>query len=129
MRPLVFGGLLLSGALILVAGYPWGDHVGHAHWTRVGWVPFLSGPIRPSDLAGNLLLGVPFGIFAGLGLERSPLIAGAATLILAVFVEAVQVYSHSRFPSATDVVCIVTGAVAAAALVRVYLRHAPERPS
>jgi len=111
------------------AGYPWGDSVGHAHWTRVGRVPFLSEPIRPLDLAGNLLLGVPFGIFAGLGFERGPLVAGATTLILAVFVEAVQVYSHSRFPSATDVVCIVTGAVAAATLVRVYHRRAPEPSS
>ena len=123
MRPWVVGGLLLSGALVFAAGYPWGDYVGHSHWTRVGWIPFLSGPIRPFDLVGNFLLGVPFGIFAGMGLARGPLIAGTATLILALIDEAVQVYSHNRFPSATDVVCIVAGAVTAAALVRGYRRQ------
>lgn len=33
-----------------------------------------------------------------------------------------QVYSHSRFPSATDVVCNVIGAVAAALAVGAFAR-------
>jgi glycopeptide antibiotics resistance protein len=35
-----------------------------------------------------------------------------------VSVEALQIYSHERFPSTTDVVCNVAGAVAAAVMAR-----------
>ena len=66
MRPWVVGGLVLSGALVFAAGYPWGD-------------------IRPLTLD--------------------------------------QGWMECKPRSATDVVCIVAGAVTAAALVRGYRRQ------
>lgn len=114
-------GLAVSGFVVVAAGYPWGDIVGHTHWSRVGWIPFLSWPVRPLDVAGNLLLCVPLGMVAARAFNRGVVVvAGAIALALSLFVETMQLYSHGRFPSATDVVCNVTGAVAAAALVRAY---------
>lgn len=117
-RLLVFTGLVLSGTLLVAAGYPWGDMVGHTHWSRVRWIPFSSWPLPPLDIAGNLLLGLPLGIVAGLSFTRGPVVAGAIALTLSLSIESMQLYSHGRFPSATDVLCNVTGAVVAATLVR-----------
>lgn len=122
MRPLLFAGLLISGSLVLAAGYPWGEFVGHTHWGRVGWIPF-SWPIRRLDVAANLLLCVPLGVVAGLSFKRGVLVAGGIALALSLFVETMQIYTHSRFPSATDVFCNVTGALVAASLVRGYRLH------
>jgi len=98
--------------------------VGHSHWSKVAWIPFDPRParIRPFDVAGNLLLCAPLGVVAGLSFTRGPLIAGALALALSLFVETMQLYTHSRFPSATDVVCNVTGAVVAAAVARYGVR-------
>ena len=120
MRPLLFAGLLISGSLVLAAAYPWGEIVGHTHWAKVGWIPFFSWPFRRLDVAGNLLLCVPLGVVSGLSFKRGVLVAGGIALALSLFVETMQLYTHSRFPSATDVFCNVTGAVVAASLVRGY---------
>ena len=123
MRPPLFAALLIAASLVLAAGYPWGEVVGHTHWARVGWIPFVSGPIRRLDVAGNLLLCVPLGVVAGLSFKRGVLVAGGTALALSLFVETMQLYTHSRFPSATDVLCNVTGAVLAASFTRSYHRH------
>lgn len=120
VRPLALTGLLVSGSLVLAAAYPWSDLVGHTHWSRVAWIPFSSRPLRPLDISGNLLLGVPLGIVAGLTYRRGTLVAGAIALTISFFVETMQLYSHTRFPSATDLLCNVSGAVIAAACVRRY---------
>jgi VanZ family protein len=49
--------------------------------------------------------------------------AAGVALALSLAGEAVQIYTHSRFPSATDVVCNVIGAVAGAFLVGRTLRR------
>jgi hypothetical protein len=118
VRPLAVAGLVLSASAVLAAAYPWQDVVGHSHWSRVGWIPFVSWPAPWLDIAGNLLLFVPVGVFAGLSFARVIPTTLFIALALSVFVETMQLYSHSRFPSATDVVCNVAGAVAAAAFVR-----------
>ena len=125
MRFLLFAGLVFSASLVLAAGYPWGDVVGHTHWAKVGWIPFFSWPIRELDIAANLLLCLPLGVFAGLVFRRGAVVAGAMALSLSLFVETLQLYSHSRFPSATDIVCNVAGAVVAAALVSGYRPRVP----
>ena len=119
VRALAWTGLVISGSLVLAAGYPWGEVLAHTHWAKVGWIPF-SWPIRELDIAANLLLCLPLGFFAGLAFKRGVLIAGAIALPLSLFVETMQVYTHSRFPSATDVICNVAGAVFAALVVRGY---------
>ena len=120
----MFAGLIGSGLLVFVVAFPWHDIVWHSHWSRVAWIPFASGPVpyRTADVVANLLLFVPVGVMAGLACRRGVRVAGALTLMLSLVVEAAQLYSHSRFPSATDVVCNVAGAVAAATVARRY-RH------
>ena len=117
-RTLAWIGLILSSALVLIADYPWGDFRGHSHWTRVVWVPFVTRPIRVSDIVLNVLLCAPLGGFAG-RLFRHPLLSAfGLSLLLSLAGEWMQVYSHTRFPSMTDVTCNVAGAVLAAAFSR-----------
>ena len=118
MRHKALAGFLMSAALIVVVGYPWGDMVGHAHWSKVGWIPFSSPYDRLRDEITNVLLCVPLGIFAALAFRRGVRAAAATALVLSCFVEVTQSYTHTRFPSATDLVCNVAGAAVAAAVVR-----------
>ena len=102
-------GLGFAVALILLADVPWTTIQWHPHWDRVGWIPFVSPPVRAVDIAVNVALFVPFGFYAGRA--NAPLAASmiAATL-LSFACELLQVYSHGRFPSATDLTCNVIGA-------------------
>ena len=110
--------VLLSSGLVLAAAFPWGDLLGHAHWGRVRWVPFVSRPLPALDIAGNLLLCVPLGASIGvLGVRRPIATAGVAAASLSLLVEAAQLFSHSRFPSTTDFVCNVAGALVVAAVI------------
>ena len=118
MRRSAIAVLVVSAGLVFAATYPWGDMVGHSHWTRVRWIPFKTGPIRLLDVAGNLLLCAPLGAAAGYLFSRGVLAAALLSLAISVGAEVSQVYSHWRFPSATDVLCNVAGAVAAAEVVR-----------
>jgi glycopeptide antibiotics resistance protein len=69
-------------------------------------------------MALNTLLYVPSGAFSGRLFRRPLLMAFGLSLALSLTAELAQVYSHNRFPSATDVTCNVAGAVLAAALSR-----------
>ena len=113
---------MASTAVIAAIIVPWGGLQNHSHWARIGWVPFVSPPIRRFDVVANTLLFAPLGAGAALAFRRP--VAAAAVLALAISLsgEAVQIYTHSRFPSATDVVCNVIGAVAAAFVVGRTLR-------
>lgn len=94
---------------------PWWGFQWHSHWSRVSWWPFVTGPLRLRDVAVNLLLYMPFGWFFVLGRPwaRSRLIAAVGTgLLVSLFTELTQVYSHGRFPSATDVVMNTLGTLA-----------------
>jgi glycopeptide antibiotics resistance protein len=112
--------------LIVLAVIPWTDLQDHSHWARVRWVPFASPPIRIFDIVGNGLLYVPFGyllfqVSAGRG-RRWRVVAFAAALSIGT--EWTQLYSHSRFPSLTDVTCNVLGACCGA-----WLAHRVNRES
>jgi glycopeptide antibiotics resistance protein len=110
--------------VVLIAAVPWGDFVGHSHWTRVVWVPFLTRRLRLPDIGLNLLLCAPIGGFSGRLFRRPLLSAFGLSLLLSLAGELTQVYSHNRFPSATDVTCNVAGAVVAAAVTqRLRLRN------
>ena len=104
----------LSIALIAAIIVPWRDLQDHSHWANVGWIPFVSPPIRIFDIAANLLLFAPLGASAALAFRRGVVAAAVLSLAVSLGGEYVQLYSHSRFPSATDVVCNVSGAVLAA---------------
>jgi len=112
--------LLVLGVLVVVlAVVPWGDFQSHPQWSRVGWIPFVSRPIRTSDIVANVLLFMPFGagVVLVMGRRRPALVyATAGGALLSLTGEALQLYSHTRFPSATDVVCNTAGAALAAFL-------------
>ena len=109
-------GLLASIAAILaVTLLPWSNFVGHSHWGQVQWLPFYGRRLDWFDMAANVALFVPLGYFAGgfssarLRMNRTLWVLLGATL-LSTSVELMQVYSHRRFPSATDICCNVAGA-------------------
>ena len=106
------------GLVAFAADWPWGDLQNHTHWAKVAWIPFVSPPVRPFDVLQNVLLFAPFGWFVALSSDHSRrgAVARAAllTLLIAFAGEASQLYSHSRFPSATDLTCNVVGATVAA---------------
>jgi glycopeptide antibiotics resistance protein len=85
-------------------------------WSRVHWVPFGDPADKPRDVIANVALFVPFGYsFAG-GRSGRYRIAGAllAATAVSLSAEATQLFSTSRFPSATDVSAAIAGAVAGA---------------
>ena len=99
---------------IIAVTFPW-DLQDHPHWQKVAWVPFLTGIVRPLDLLGNFALYFPFGFFLPLGPRRArPLAAAAMATLLSTSLEFSQVWSHWRFPSATDSVMNIMGSVAGA---------------
>jgi glycopeptide antibiotics resistance protein len=95
----------------------------HTHWSKVAWIPFVSPPLKASDIVANVLLYVPFGYFGAKTLSWLPLKIAAETRIptwqwlapltaaalLSLATETVQLYSHRRFPSATDLTCNIAG--------------------
>lgn len=119
--------LAAAVALIALALVPWADVQNHSHWANVRWVPFVTPPVRARDILGNLLLFAPLGVVlarAGLGIVW----IGAVCAGLSVAGEWTQLYSHSRFPSAQDVVCNLAGGLMTAWIVR-GLAPAGRRPA
>ena len=96
---------------IAAATFPW-DWQDHPHWGKVAWVPFSTGIVRPIDLLLNVALYFPLGFLLSSKSTRSrfatALVAG---LLLSTLLELTQVWSHLRFPSATDIVMNVLGSL------------------
>lgn len=125
VRRVRWSGVMAAALFALVVITPWGDFQGHTHWDEVGWIPFMSPPVRVRDIVLNLLLFAPLGLASALQL-RFPVIAAALiAFVVSLFGEWLQVYSHSRFPSATDLVCNICGAVLTSWLVGSYGRRRP----
>ena len=114
--------LIAAATLVLAVDFPWGDLQNHTHWNKAGWVPFVSPPVRAMDIALNLLLCAPLGLAAAMFFRRRLTIATVCALSVSLIGEWTQLYSHARFPSATDVVCNVGGAMAAAMTATTVLR-------
>jgi glycopeptide antibiotics resistance protein len=108
-------------ALILVVVLPWANFQNHTHWQRVAWIPFVSPPVKVRDVIVNVLLYVPWGYLyirhMPEGLKR-PWLALVFAASLSVASEGAQLFSHGRFPSATDAACNVLGAFAGARYAR-----------
>ena len=121
---------LWTGLIVLVV-MPWANFQSHSHWQRVAWIPFVSPPVKFRDVVVNLLLYVPWGYFGARWMrDRSQrvwiIVALAATLSLST--EASQLYSHGRFPSATDLMCNILGAYAGATFARSRSRGGTMEP-
>ena len=82
----------------------------HPHWRRVAWVPFATGIVRPGDMLLNVLLYVPFGVFFPRRNWSAVALGIPCAFALSSLLELSQVWSHERFPSATDVAMNVSGA-------------------
>jgi glycopeptide antibiotics resistance protein len=105
----------LSALFICLCVVPWPDLQDHSHWFKVQWIPFVSPPIKWQDLAANVALYWPFGyLFVRQARRLSWRWAAVCALLLSVATEWTQLYSHSRFPSSTDVTCNVMGAAVGA---------------
>jgi glycopeptide antibiotics resistance protein len=118
--------------LVLSVTLPWTSFRSHAHWDRVGWIPFRSGAVRLPDLAENLILYVPLGWWwarhAPTRPSRALANATVTAALLSLACEWAQVYSHGRFPSSTDVFMNTVGAVLGVLLFdRQRRRGPPER--
>ena len=105
---------LVATTSIIVLTFPW-DLQNHPHWQKVAWVPFVTGIVRPQDLLGNAALYFPFGYFMPAGSRRARVAAAVAlSMVLSASMELAQVWSHWRFPSATDVTMNVAGSIVGA---------------
>jgi glycopeptide antibiotics resistance protein len=95
--------------VVLIASFPLGL-TATPQWDRIHLVPFTDPADKVEDLAVNILLFVPFGYsFArDRGLAWLPVAAG----IVSAFAELSQLFSTVRYPSGTDVLYAVMGAVA-----------------
>jgi len=105
---------LFWAVTICLASIPFESFQTHTHWDKIGWIPFYSWPVRPLDVVANIALYVPLGYLAT-GRSRYVRVAAEAFL-LSLTMEVIQDFSHSRFPSATDLVCNITGALLGVAL-------------
>jgi glycopeptide antibiotics resistance protein len=113
-----------SIGLILVAILPWRGFDPSGHWHRIGWVPFLSRPIRAIDVVGNLILFMPLGASIALHARRAALVRTSAIAFTLSFIgEWSQIYSRYRYPSGADLILNVVGAVAAAYGIAQLCRH------
>jgi len=104
--------LILWILLIAVCVIPWTDLQNHTHWSKVQWIPFVTPPVKVVDIVVNVLLYIPFGYWflRWAGRKRS-LLAVVAAAALSIATEWTQLYSHSRFPSLTDVTCNIVGTI------------------
>jgi VanZ family protein len=87
------------------------------------WAPTL---VNPIDVARNVALYVPFGMFGMVALGRHSLRGvlrvTAIALLFSLAVEALQLYTTDRVASLTDIVSAGAGSVIGASLVAL-LRH------
>jgi glycopeptide antibiotics resistance protein len=117
-----------------VTTMPWSNFKGHAHWSRVYWLPLsdfrLSLPFVV-DFIGNLFLFIPFGFcfVATSSLPNSKRVTKVvlSALALSLAVELFQSFGHGRIASMTDVCTNVGGTlVGAKAALRWHFTRAQE---
>jgi VanZ family protein len=86
-------------------------------WWRVGWVPFMSPPIKLADVVANVVLYMPFGFLGAEEGRRNPIAATVvAATVLSTITETSQLFSLTRFPSTTDVASNALGALVGASV-------------
>jgi glycopeptide antibiotics resistance protein len=112
-------------AALVAVGVPFFDLHAHTHWAKVQWIPFVTPPVKLSDIVANVLLYIPLGFLSpasGSAAARSLTVIGVAAA-LSTAIEFSQVFSHTRFPSTADILCNVAGALAGMLLAQRRLRR------
>jgi VanZ like family len=106
---------------------PWTTLTETAHWDRVSPIPFFPRQ-RPRDDALNFVFFVPLGALSaayGWGAFGST----AAAAIISVAGEALQIFATDRYPSITDVLTNISGALVGHWMFRKWLADlSPEEP-
>ena len=93
--------------VVLAISFPWTGLISSPQWDRVHPIPFTDPADRPRDFLANILLFVPFGY--SYGRRGSVWRAVAIAAAVSVTAEATQLFSTTRFPSATDITAALTG--------------------
>jgi glycopeptide antibiotics resistance protein len=109
---------IIWGIALVLVTVPFTDLHGHTHWAIVGWIPFVTPPVKFTDIAANVIIYVPFGFLAARRRSAGSMVLRTVglTLALSFALELTQLFSHSRFPSSTDMVSDAIGAAAGAFL-------------
>jgi glycopeptide antibiotics resistance protein len=100
------------GVLAIVISAPWDGFISHVHWERLDLIPFMDPADNVRDLILNVLFFVPFG-YSFLKHWRGPrpiLVTIAAACLVSACAESLQLFSHSRNASGTDVAAAGAGA-------------------
>jgi glycopeptide antibiotics resistance protein len=106
--------------VVLLLSFPWAGFTAESQWSRLHWIPFTDPADRPRDLLANIALFVPFGysyVRHRAGRFRI-LEALLVATVVSVSAEATQLFSTLRYPSGTDVIAAIAGAMAGAAISR-----------
>ena len=118
---------------MVIIEWLWSYGVWHFSWgrcplptcrhTRCGHAPggFRSESWTIKDVVVNTLLYVPLGFFFKGERRGAATVVGFAA-VLSLAAELSQLFSHSRFPATTDVVCNMIGASAGVFIARVTER-------
>ena len=100
-------------ALIVTVVVPWGKFVDDTRSSTVRWARFVEPPVSAFDVVANVFFYMPYGYLYARQRhqpQHAIVAAVASAFALSVCTEATQLYSHSRFPSLTDVASNVAGA-------------------
>jgi glycopeptide antibiotics resistance protein len=107
-------------AVVLAISFPWSGLVSSPQWDRVHPIPFTDPADRPRDFLANIVLFIPFGYSYG---RRGPVWrAVAIAAAVSVTAEATQLFSTTRFPSATDITAALTGSALGAVAATLFGR-------
>ncbi|HEY2434599.1 MAG TPA: VanZ family protein [Vicinamibacterales bacterium] len=100
--------------VVFVVSGPWYGVTRTPQWSRVTWIPFHGREDKPSDVAANFALWLPFGwSFAARRRGGARLmVAGLAALGFSAVAETSQLFFVMRDPSATDVFVGMLGSAA-----------------
>lgn len=120
--------ILWTLVVVVTTTLPWSGLQGlqgHSHWGNVRWIPFYPEVLSlrfVRDIAVNLFLFVPFGYLYVRSQVTMPsaifLRIALWAALLSVGVELIQVFSHTRIPSTTDICTNVMGAAIGAVIAR-----------
>jgi glycopeptide antibiotics resistance protein len=111
--------------VVWAISFPWTGLTSLPQWSRVHPIPFTDPADRPRDMIANIALFIPFGY--SYGRRGAVWQAVAIAAVLSVTAEATQLFSTTRFPSATDVTAALAGAALGAIGSSLLTRTNPHR--
>ena len=95
--------------VVWLASFPL-DLTATPQWHRLHLIPFTDPADEIRDFAANILLFVPFGF--SFARDRGLIALPLAAALVSISAELPQLFSSVRYPSGTDVVYAVVGAMA-----------------